>query len=192
MILPALWQKVLPKPVLGIQIERRSAIIKTDYRVRGLTLAMASNLTGFYLSSLLPGAGVASVAELFSPALGFTIWSFLGLLLLPTLSRFAVYEMDQVARSRGITEKEFALMLCELDQLQDDEPRRSAGVEAIFHPVPSVEARLERFRNGWSGKGAWNAARYALYRWWPCPGFLNRAVHCNSGRPELWVMPPVD
>ena len=191
-IFPALWQKVLPKPLLGLETERRSATIKTGCRLRGLCLAMAWNLSGFYLSSILPGAGVATLAELFRTALGFTIWSFTGLLLLPTLSRYAVYEMDQVARSSGMAEEEFALLVRELDQLQDDEPKRPPGVEAIFHPIPNVELRLERFRNGWSGKGAWNAARYALYLSWPCLGFLNRAVHCNAGRPELWVMLPVD
>jgi hypothetical protein len=177
---------------MGLQLERRFAMIKAGCRLRGLGLAMAWNLSGFYLSSLLPGAGVASVSELFRTALGFTIWSFFGLLLLPTLSRYAVYEMDQVARANGLAEKDFAMMVRELDQLQDDEPKRPAGIEVIFHPIPSVESRIERFRNGWSGKGAWNAARYALYLSWPCLGFLNRAVHCNTGRPELWVMLPTD
>ena len=192
LILPALWQKILPKSIMGLQLERRFAMIKAGCRLRGLGLAMAWNLSGFYLSSLMPGAGVASVAELFQTALGSTIWSFFGLLLLPTLSRYAVYEMDQLARSQGLAENDFALMVRELDQLQDDEPKRPTGIEAIFHPIPSVEPRIERFRNGWNGKGAWNAARYALYLSWPCLGFLNRAVHCNTGRPELWVMLPID
>ena len=108
-IFPALWQKVLPKPLLGLETERRSATIKTGCRLRGLCLAMAWNPSNFYLSSLLPGAGVATLAELFRTALGFTIWSFAGLLLLPTLSRYVVYEMDKVARLRGMAEEEFAL-----------------------------------------------------------------------------------
>ncbi len=191
-IFPALWQKILPKSVMGLQMERRSSIINAGCRFRGLGLAMAWNLCGFYLSSILPGAGVASVAELFRTSLGFTLWCFLGLLLLPTLSRKAVFEMDQVARSSGLPEEEFALMLSELDQLQDDEPNRPLSVEAIFHPIPSVQSRLQRFRHAWNGKGAWNVARYALYLSWPCLGFLNRAAHCNTGRPELWVMLPVD
>lgn len=33
-------------------------------------------------------------------------------------------------------------MLRELDQLQADEPKRPHSVEAIFHPIPSVEPRL--------------------------------------------------
>jgi hypothetical protein len=80
----------------------------------------------------------------------------------------------------------------EIDHLQDDEPTRPAGVEAIFHPIPSVSARLRAFATERPTTGAWNAARYALYLSWPCLGFLSRAVHCNSGRPELWAMLPVD
>jgi hypothetical protein len=192
MVLPSLWQRVLPKGVLEIELKRRTAALATGSRLRGLILAIVWNLTGFYVSSHVPGASVTSIAGLFTTALGFTLWSFLGLLLLPTFSRRGVYEIDSVSRSSGLSMGEFELAVRELDQLQDDEPVRPAGIEAIFHPVPSVASRLASFGKGWQTTGAWNAARYALYLSWPCLGFLNRAVHCNSGRPELWVMLPVD
>jgi hypothetical protein len=192
MVVPALWRRILPQSALEATLERRYAALATGARLRGLLVAMGWNLTGFYLSSTLPAAGVSTLAELFTTALYFTLWSFVGLLLLPTLSRFGVYELDQFARRHGMSENEFVRTVRELDQLQDDEPKRPMGVEAIFHPVPSVESRIERFRDDWRGPGAWNAARYALFLSWPCLGFLNRAVHCNSGRPELWVMLPVD
>lgn len=191
-IVPSHWERILPDSVLDVELKRRTAALATGSRLRGLLLAMVWNLSGFYISSLGPGAGVATLAEIFSTALYFTLWSFIGLLLLPTLSRYGVYELDQYARQLGMPENEFALAVRELDQLQDDEPVRPAGVEAIFHPVPSVESRLEKFRRQAKTIGAWNAARYALYLSWPCFGFLSRAVHCNSGRPELWVMLPVD
>jgi len=192
MVFPSLWQRILPKGVLDTELKRRTAALATGTRFRGLLLAMGWNLFGFYLSSLIPGAGVTSLAELFTTSLGFTLWSFLGLLLLPTFSRRGVYEIDSVAHLNGISINEFEIAVRELDQLQDDEPNRPAGVEAVFHPVPSVSSRVAHFRKGWRTIGAWNAARYALYLSWPCLGFLNRAVHCNSGRPELWVMLPVD
>jgi len=191
-IIPTLWKRMLPSRVLNLEVLRRSAGLTTGSRLRGLLLAVIFNLSGFYLSSFLPGAGVTTLAELFTTALGFTLWSFLGLLVLPTISRFGVYELDQFVRSAGMTESDFALTVRELDQLQDDEPSRSVGVETVFHPVPSVESRIKSFQTGKEHFGAWNAARYALYLSWPCLGFLNRAVHCNVGRPELWVMLPVD
>ncbi len=32
----------------------------------------------------------------------------------------------------------------------------------------------------------------SLFLSWACFGFLSRAVHCNSGIPELWVLLPCD
>ncbi len=40
--------------------------------------------------------------------------------------------------------------------------------------------------------GFWNVARTTLFLSWACGGFLARAVHCNIGRPELWVLFPTD
>jgi hypothetical protein len=189
-VLPSLWRRLLRPEMFEVVIARRRAARST--RLRGLAVAIAFNLTGFWLASHLPGAGVTNLAELLTTALGFTLWSFLGLLTLPTLSRWGVFELDQAARQSGFNRAKFEAAVRELDELQDDEPVRPKGVEAIFHPVPCVEHRLEAYEKGWSAKGAWNAARYALYLSWPCLGFLSRAVHCNSGRPELWVMLPVD
>jgi len=43
--------------------------------------------------------------------------------------------------------------------------------------------------HGWA---AWHAARTALYLSWAGVGLLGRAVHCNLGRPEVWVFLPSD
>jgi hypothetical protein len=190
LVLPKLWSRLLPPTdVELIKVRRQQA---RGSRVRGLSLALLFNLSGFWACSYLPNAGVTTVSELFTTALGFTLWSFIGLLFLPTLSRHGVYEIDQALRQKGIPVDRFAATIRELDQLQDDEPTRPEGIEAIFHPVPSVDRRIEKYRAPHFEFGAWNSARYALYLSWPCLGFLSRAVHCNSGRPELWVMLPVD
>lgn len=192
LVLPSLWQRVLPKEALNLELTRRLAALETGSRLRGLAVAIVWNLSGFALCSFLPGAGVTTVAELLATSLGFTLWSFLGLLLLPTASRRGVYELDEFARRIGVRSDQFSAAVREIDQLQDDEPRRSSGIETIFHPVPSVERRVEQYEDASPRRGAWNAARYALFLSWPCMGWLNRAVHCNSGRPELWVMLPTD
>ena len=71
--------------------------------------------------------------------------------------------------------------------------KRAPAVEAIFHPIPSPARRSEEIERGHNrGAGAWHAARMALYLSWACFGLLGRAVHCNCGRPELWVMLPAD
>ncbi|MBY0503346.1 MAG: hypothetical protein K2X03_05540 [Bryobacteraceae bacterium] len=188
-VLPTAW----PEDVGQVVSRRRQAACQSGSRTRGWCLAILWNLAGFTASSWLPGAGVTTETELLRTILGFTLWSFLGLLLLPTVSRWGVFEVDQYARRLGLSLSDFTGAVIACDRLQDDEPQRSPGVETIFHPLPGVNERLHRFLQPVSTPpGAWNAARYALFFAWPCLGLLSRAVHCNAGRPELWVFLPVD
>jgi hypothetical protein len=175
---------------LAIVIARRLEAIRSGSRTRGLVLALVWVIAGFALSAMLPGAGVTSVAGLAMTCLGFTLWTFFGLLTLPTLSRQASYAIDGKVLQSGVSPEVFQQMVKTLDALQDDEPRRSALIETIFHPVPSVENR--RTTNSAKAPIAWHAARMTLFVSWACMGILVRAVHCNVGRPELWVMLPTD
>jgi len=78
-----------------------------------------------------------------------------------------------------------------LDDLQDRERQRGPFIEVIFHPVPSVQSRLRGPRAA-GVKGCWDAARSAVYMSIAGIGLLGRAVHCNCGRPSLWVFLPID
>ena len=189
-VLPAATLMKLSPEQLAIVIARRLEAIQSGSRTRGLLLALVWVIAGFALSTLLPGAGVTSVAGLAMTCLGFTLWTFFGLLTLPSLSRQASYAIDGKVLQSGASPEVFQQTVKTLDTLQDDEPRRSALIETIFHPVPSVDNR----RIASSGKApiAWHAARITLFVSWACMGMLVRAVHCNVGRPELWVMLPTD
>jgi len=142
------------------------------------------------LCSLLPAASLATVAGLVTTICGFTLWSFFGLLVLPTISRNASLKIDQELLDRGTPLELITKTAFTLDQMQDGEPDRSRIVETIFHPVPNVTSRNkdEPVR----GLAAWNVARTTLFFSWACLGFLSRSVHCNVGRPELWTMLPTD
>jgi hypothetical protein len=202
LVLPSTWlqsqSEILPLNALSVeavalQISRRVGVLHSGSRSRGLLLAFAWNVGGFYLATLLPGAGVNSVAAIISTACGFTLWSFVGLLLLPSLSRPGVFAGDYFALKHGVSQQLIKKTITILDKLQDDEPTRSAGIETIFHPIPSVQSRLACLeKNAPEPIGAWQAARIALFLSWGCLGLLSRAVHCNSGRPELWVLFPGD
>lgn len=189
-VLPASTLTQLSPEQVAIVIARRLEAIQSGSRTRGLLLALGWVIAGFVLSTMLPGASVTSVAGLTMTCLGFSLWTFLGLLTLPTLSRQASYAIDGKVLQSGASPEVFHQTLKTLDTLQDDEPRRSALVETIFHPVPSVDNR------GGTKSGntpiAWHAARITLFVSWACMGMLVRAVHCNVGRPELWVMLPTD
>jgi hypothetical protein len=126
-----------------------------------------------------------------SYGLVFTLWSFLGLLVLPTPSRRGVAEVDECLLGAGCRRDAMARTIEQLDDLQDRERQRSSLVETIFHPVPSVQSRLRGPRA--SGvKGCWDAARSAVFLSVAGLGLLGRAVHCNCGRPALWTFLPID
>ncbi len=183
LVMPARWSG----PLRDIQQQRREEVLRSGARTAGLLVALGFNMIGFAFSyALVPGAGFGSPGEYVHLVLGFTLWQFLGLLALPSLSRPAVFLADHQVGKQGVAWIEAARAL---DKLQDDEPSRSPWVERIFHPVPSLHSRIEGRPARW---GAWQAARLALYLSWAIPGLLSRAVHCNTGRPELWVLFPGD
>lgn len=189
-VLPDSWFEKLSTHERSVAVARRLEALESGSRTLGLALALAWIVTGFVLSTLLPGAGVTTVTQIVTTSLGFTLWSFLGLLTLPTASRQASYAIDRQVLARGVSAGQLGTTIAKLDRLQDDEPTRPRFIETIFHPVPSVSNR----NSSTNGKttGAWHAARMTLFLSWACLGLLSRAVHCNAGRPELWVMLPTD
>ncbi|MEM6980880.1 MAG: hypothetical protein AAF539_14560, partial [Planctomycetota bacterium] len=189
-VLPAGLVRSQSDEQLAVVIARRCEAIRTGSRTRGWLVAIIWVLVGFCLSAQLPGAGVTSVAGLVMTWLGFTLWTFVGLLTLPSLSRQAAHAIDNQLLNRGIPREVFEQTLTDLDRRQDDEPKRSALVETIFHPVPSVSNRGDHNTTG--APIAWHVARVTLFASWACCGMLVRAVHCNVGRPEMWVFLPTD
>ena len=104
-----------------------------------------------------------------------------------------MYKRQLQAARLGFERELFRRTIERLDAEQDDEPERPRAVETVFHPVPSVANRVARLEEpGASVRGAWQAARQALFLSWAGWSFLPRAVHCNSGRPGLWVLYPGD
>lgn len=189
-VVPRQWFDSLSDDELAAAIARRIEAIVSGGRTRGLLVALAWTVTGFILASLLPGGGLRSVAQLVTTCCGFTCWTFLGLLVLPRLSRRASYGLDTRVIEVGVPQELLHDTLGKLDRLQDDEPHRPSLVEAIFHPVPSLDNR--RRASASNRVGAWHVARMMLFLSWSCMGLLSRAVHCNAGRPELWAMLPTD
>jgi hypothetical protein len=191
-VLPSAWLEHLSADVMTMQVTRRLGVIVTGARARGVGVALIWNGFGFALASQLPHVHLTNVTGLINAGLWFTLWSFVGLLLLPTLNRPGVLEADRFARNSGIGEETMERGMIDLDRLQDDEPNRSRWIERVFHPIPSVMNRMEYLQSDTDERGAWQSARITLYLSWVCFGFLSRAVHCNVGRPELWVLFPGD
>jgi Zn-dependent protease with chaperone function len=192
LVFPAAWMQVLSNDVVSMQVTRRHAVLVTGARSRGIALALAWNTFGFVVSSQLPHANLIHVIGLINAGLWFTLWSFVGLLLLPSVNRPGVFEADRFAADTGIEKETMRRGMVDLDQLQDDEPDRSRWVERVFHPIPSVTNRMDCLLSDTKERGAWQGARMTLYLSWGFFGFLSRTVHCNVGRPELWVLFPGD
>lgn len=201
-IVPAHWLTQIEPGMKQTLLRRRQAVVAARTRSVGLLLAMLWNLAGFLLAAyLVPGADVTTAAGLVTLALGAGLWNFVGLLLLPTPSRSAVLSMDhKVSTGSSETATSLDRAIRAIQALQGDEPRRGRWIERVFHPIPALENRLQELHGseqesvlgGTTVTKPWHLARMTLYLSWACFGFLSRAVHCNSGRPELWVMLPCD
>ena len=192
-VVPQSWQSRMTPEELDTQLVRRIGAIRTGSRTRGLLLALLVNTGTFGICAVLPNAGVTTVPQLATAALYFTFASFLWLLLLPRTSREGVFEADRFAFDNGHSVRQIEATANHIESLHDDEPQRSRRLESIFHPVPCVQRRVaELSLRTRSIDGCWNAARMTLFLSWACGGFLSRAVHCNIGRPELWVILPTD
>ena len=180
LVLPNHW----PDNVALVGMVRRKVLVESGSRSLGVFVAAAWSLTGFALAS---GNGITNGQDLSRTALLFTLWSFLGLLILPSLSHKGTRFADQ----QTLEEVNWESFQQYLDWTEDEAEGTTAGVERTFYPVPSRESRLAALE-GKPRFAPWNVARMALFLSWGCWGLLGRAVHCNAGRPALWVYPPID
>ena len=189
--LPEAWVERFGTGAFELLLIRRRALVARCSRRFGLLLALLWNLLGFVLAYAAAG-GTVSVAGLVSFSLWSTLWAFLGVLTLPTPSRGAVFQADALALEGGGDRAQLGELIVRLDKDQDDEAGRDPAVETIFHPLPSSTRRLERLGGPPPRFAAWHVARTSLYLSWTNLNLLSRAVHCNVGRPEVWVFLPSD
>lgn len=189
-VLPMHWKPILSNKLLNVMESRRSYAIASGLRRNGVLLALAWNIGGFAISVLLAG-GTGSVASLLSTSLYFSLTSFVGLLVLPKPSQNAVLQTDAGVINNGNRDNLVAAIRA-LASIQDDEDTRHSAVQLIFHPIPSVSLRTSMSTSGTRQFAAWNAARLAIFLSWAGLSFVSRAVHCNVGRPDVWVLLPCD
>ncbi|MDZ7632297.1 MAG: hypothetical protein U5K74_13355 [Gemmatimonadaceae bacterium] len=198
---PARWVEQLTPEQLMVALQRRVAVRTLGLRRRGVLVAVAWNTVGFTLAAGAPRADLVTAAGFITTMAWFTLWSFVGVLVLPTVSRAAVFTADRIAR-RTHDAAVVGATIAQLDAWQDDEAERGEKVETIFHPVPSRGSRLRALDHvgaeasenagATTAAGAWHATRMMLFLSWAGLGGLARAVHCNIGRPAVWVMLPGD
>ncbi len=191
-LIPNDWRTRLQPSWLNMVVRRRQAAVQSGGRLRGLVAAILWNITSFTAAVVASGATMNSVADIVTVFLWFLLFSFVGLLVLPTLNRQGVFALDRhLVAKVSIAELQEAIR--EVDQLTERDPMRSVSAESVFQPIPCPERRSQALSEaGPSEVAAWNVARTALFLSWAFGGPLARAVHCNVGRPELWAMMPTD
>lgn len=190
-VLPAAWREKLSPEQFELAIRRRQKVIESGAWQQGRIGAFSFTASGLLLALLLAGSDAAGTgAGVIETALWFTLWSFAGLLILPTLSRAAIYRTDQQLIQEGVEPRMFQQLTHTLDGYQDGEPRRGRWVERIFHPIPSASNRsaTKAMKSG----GFWDIARTSVYLGIGSMSLLTRSVHCNVGRPALWLWLPTD
>jgi hypothetical protein len=198
LLVPAHWAELAPD-ALAAQLARRQAVARAGLHTRGVLGALLFNVVGAGLVlGFAPGADATTAAGLVTLVAWATLWSFAGALVLPTPSRAAVYAADAAAAER-VGAPAVRAAVAALDRWQDDEAERAPAVEAVFHPVPARGRRLARLADATpvagapaGGAAAHQLARHALFLAWGTLSPLARAVHCNVGRPALWVFWPGD
>ena len=118
-----------------------------------------------------------------------TLWSFIGLLALPTLSRSTVFAADHTAAINGFDAEGW---IRKYPSLTGEDGNATSFVQRLFYPVPSTNQRLQRLSKPPQLPVLGNVARTNLFLLPSVLTLLGRSVHCNVGRPELWIFPPTD
>ena len=118
-----------------------------------------------------------------------TLWGFVGLLVLPSLSRSAVFGSDKAASIDGCDATGW---IRQVPAITGEDGSGQVLLQRIFYPIPSTDERLRHLAGASSRPVLGNVARTNLYLSLATMTFLGRCVHCNVGRPELWIFPPSD
>jgi hypothetical protein len=187
-LLPARWMTTLPKPELAAESSRRRWQIAHALPARAFVLILIWNVLGTFIGTqVFHLADRPPAVALLGHACWMTLWTFASLLVLPALSRKAVFAADRAAADSGNDPRAW---ITRFPDLVGEDGSPDAAVQTIFYPVPSAAMRLRQLDHPSAGFVPGNLARSNLYYSWATFTLLGRAVHCNVGRPALWVFPP--
>ena len=189
-ILPSKWYHAYGADFMRHLHMRRQKAIHTGWRNRGMIFAGVWVLMSFLLSAYLVGFPEGGLISTLHLSLLSSIFHFLGLLLLPTPSRRATLAIDQWMQQSISSDHVLKDWIQKFSSMTDGEVQRGRWIERIFHPIPAVQNRLHQYRS--THLIGWNSNRMMLYFSIFSGGLMSRAVHCNIGKPELWIMAPAD
>ncbi|MEK0445739.1 MAG: hypothetical protein RLZZ399_1060 [Verrucomicrobiota bacterium] len=189
-LLPESWQTQLAAPEIQTVVQRRLWEIKNRLPARALLLSLAWNLAGCAIGSRLLEMPLRSPeSALLFQCCWMTLWSFAALLLLPSWSRGSVFHADRIMAARGLDVRSW---IHKFPAITGEDGNAKTLLQRIFYPIPSAGERTVQLEQPASSPNCGNVARVNLFLSLSALTILGRCVHCNVGRPELWIFPPVD
>lgn len=191
-LLPASWLAAFTPEEVSILLARRAELLESGGRGRGVWVAFAWNLVGLIGCSMLLAnvANIGSVGGIVTISLAFTVWSFLGMLILPRFAKKAVHAADRNLGFLGLRKAQLRKLFSATERLQDKEAVSADAMIPTVYDIPLAEDRLSAMEESGpvNDRSAWNVARMSLYLSWVGLSFLSRMAPYNIGRPELWVV----
>jgi len=189
-LLPASWKTRLTKEQIQAVIQRRLWEVSNHLPARSFLFTLLWNLAGSVIGSLvLQLHGRMAEPAILLQSCWMTLWAFVGLLLLPSLSRSAVLSADQALAAKGL---DAAGWIRRFPQITGEDGNAKTLNQRIFYPIPSAAERLSHLAAPTQAPIFGNVARANLFLSLATLTILGRCVHCNVGRPELWIFPPSD
>jgi hypothetical protein len=187
-VLPASWRESLPESELAVESRRREWQIAKALPGRAFLLILNWNLLGASVGTIVLELTQRAPADaLLGHACWMTLWTFGSLLVLPVLSGRAVFAADRAAADSGLDVRDW---ITRFPGLVGEDGSARGAVQTTFYPIPSAAMRLRALGHALTAFVPGNLARSNLYYSWATLTLLGRAVHCNVGRPALWVFPP--
>ena len=189
-LLPARWISCLTKSQLEAVTFRRQWFIQNHLPFKAFACSLAWNLCGCWVGSTLLQLRERPIEQaLLLQSVWMTLWSFVGLLVLPTLSRSTVFAADHATAVNGLDAESW---IRKYPSLTGEDGNATSIVQRLFYPIPSTNERLQALGKPARLPVLGNVARTNLFLSPSVLTLLGRSVHCNVGRPELWIFPPTD
>jgi hypothetical protein len=189
-LIPDHWKALLSDAQIKTVTQRRLWQIENKLPARALLASVCWSLTGCHVGALVLGFANRSPEQaVLLQSLWMTLWGFFGLLVLPSFSRTSVFAADRAAAALGFDVKSW---IRAFPSITGEDGNAKKLVQRVFYPIPSTEERLRGLAHETRLPILGNVARTNLFLSLATLTILGRCVHCNAGRPELWVFPPTD
>ncbi len=116
---------------------------QTGHRTLGVVVSSLWLAVGLaFAAALTDWAATGGAADMLVLAVGLTWWSFAGLFALPALGRRSVLAADKFYLDNGGDPQTLRETLATLAEINRAQPDIAGGKQQVFHPLPSLDARL--------------------------------------------------